>query len=255
MKRFNAACGWAVLLLIGLAGVSGSQGGNIDRFAPAMAIVMVVWVLVTVGASLYRPGAAATRAARNGPQAGGHRQAGPKQRLSPDLIERLCRETGVVFVSREADRYEVRNGDHASTRYISVWYSDRFTNVMFQSWFPIQFSLEQEPKGLFARVLLRNGQLHWSGWSMAIGGSCEACLTLVANVPPSALDAHLFASVCGEMVAEINAFHQELHDKFRYAAGGRMVDASPCEIRDMLDNVQVRESLPNGPVRYRLPRS
>ena len=58
--------------------------------------------------------------------------------------------------------------------------------MLFQTWLPIRFSLEHEPKGLFARVLLRNGNLHLSSWSMAIGGSCEACLTLVTNLPRAA---------------------------------------------------------------------
>lgn len=257
MKRFNTACGLLLFLIVVIA-TTGRHGGKTDSLAAGFLAVVAVWLTVAVVATACRATAAVGRSLRKGRQAVRQPPAASQSRQvrpPPDVIERLCQQTGMVLVSREADCYQVRNGDHTSKRYIDVTYSERVANVLFQTWLPIRFSLEHEPKGLFARVLLRNGNLHLSSWSMAIGGSCEACLTLVTDMPRAALNAELFSKACWEMVREVNGFQQELHDKFSYEAGGRVVDAPLAGHRDTLDRVQVRETLPNGAVRYRLPRS
>jgi hypothetical protein len=148
-----------------------------------------------------------------------------------NLIQQLCRKTGWGLLGQEAGRYQVRSRGTHSPVSIEVCYSERQVNVLFQAWFPIRFSLEKRPSGLFARVLLRNHPLHWSSWQMSIGGSCEACLYLIASVPRTALDAGLFQEVCTEIANELRDFHQELHDKFLYDLGGVMPESMPRDVQ------------------------
>jgi hypothetical protein len=148
----------------------------------------------------------------------------PQVRGTADVIEQRCREAGWVFVSREVDLYRVRSGDYKSPVYIDIRSSERFSSAVFMSWFPIRFSLEKPPAGLFARVLLRSLSLTWGSWQMSIGQSSEACLCVRARLPAAALTAELFRDVCEEIAGEIRAFHQELHDKFAYNMGTVMTD-------------------------------
>jgi hypothetical protein len=146
------------------------------------------------------------------------------------VIERLCRETGWGFIGQEAGRHQVQSRGTRSPVAIDVCYGERQVNVLFQSWFPIRFSLEKPPAGLFARVLLRSHALNWSAWQMSIGGSCEACLYLSASVPRTALDACLFQAVCTEIAEELRQFHVELHDKFAYDLGGVVPTVLPAAL-------------------------
>ena len=116
----------------------------------------------------------------------------PQVRGTADLIEQCCRETDWVFVSREVDLYRVRSGDHRSNVYVDIRHSERFSSVVFQSWFPIRFSLEKPPAGLFARVLLRSLELRWASWQLSIGQSAEACLCVCARLPVEAVNGRLF---------------------------------------------------------------
>lgn len=228
MKPINAAAGLVFFIIAMSAGGRVHGGGNPNGFAVAFLAVMAVLLMMSAAVVVYRAATAAGRSIRKATQT--VRQSPAAAALQPvhplpDVIERLCQATGMVLVSREADRYQVRNSDHTRRQYIDIVYAESFASVLFQTWLPIKFSLEHEPKGLFARVLLRNLDLRWSCWAMTIGGSCEACLTLVTHLPHAALNAELFATVCREMVGEVNGFHQELRDKFRYEADGRVADS------------------------------
>lgn len=141
------------------------------------------------------------------------------RRRQDELIPRLCHESGRwLMVRREGDRYIVQARDHRAVHEISVRDNGNTYTVLFQGWFPVRFSLDNPPSGLFARLLLRNMELHFSAWAIAIGGSCEACPTVAALVPRRSLDAALFNTVCHEIRDELIAFHNELHAKFRYDA-------------------------------------
>jgi hypothetical protein len=156
------------------------------------------------------------------------RRQGPQDTHHPhDTIERLCLDSGWVFISREVDYYRVRSGGHQSNVYVDIRSSERFSNMLFQCWFPIRFSLEKPPSGLFGRVLLRSHDLHWSAWRLCIGGSCEACLYLCTVLPAGSVNAALFRDVCEEMAGETRAFLHELRDKFNYGPGTAVGDPPP----------------------------
>lgn len=136
------------------------------------------------------------------------------------LIPRLCRESGRwLMFARQGDRYWVQATDQKSIVDICVRDTGSTPSVLFQTWFPVRFSLEKPPSGLFARLLERNLDLHFTAWGMAIGNSCEACLTVAGRAPRAVLGAALFDVVCGEIRDEINGFQGELHEKFRYSMG------------------------------------
>lgn len=160
----------------------------------------------------------------SGPQQGPQRSHAPQPPAFS--IEQLCRASGWVFINQEVDQYRVRSGGPQSNVYIDIRSSERFSNLVFQSWFPIRFSLEKPPAGLFGRVLLRSLDLTWAAWNMSIGQSTEACLCVVARFPAAAMNAGLFRDVCDEIAGEIRAFHQELRDKFSYGMGDVVVDPS-----------------------------
>ena len=137
-----------------------------------------------------------------------------------DLMTRLCRESGRWLITRRGgDCVWVQANDNRAVCEIMIRDSTNVLSVLFQNWFPVRFSLQNPPSGLFGRLLLRNLELHFAGWAVSIGESCEACLTLAAQVPRSALTASLFDFICREIRDEINGFHQELHDKFLYSMG------------------------------------
>ncbi len=164
----------------------------------------------------------------------------PVPQRAGNVIESLCRKIGWVVTRREADIYQVRSGDHQTNVYIEVRYNERSPNVVFQSFFPIRFSLENPPAGLFGRVLLRSASLTWTSWALNIGETCDAQLCVNAGLPTTALDAGLFGKVCEEIAAEIRGMRQELHDKFSYDLGGVMIpEAMP---REMPVELPVRRS-------------
>ena len=155
----------------------------------------------------------------------------PVPQCAGNVIESLCRKTGWVVTRREADIYQVRSGDHRQNVYIEIRYSERSPNVVFQSFFPIRFSLTNPPNQLFARVLLRTASLSWASWALNIGENCDAQLCVNAGVPTTALDARLFGKVCDEIADEVRGMRQELHEKFSYDLGGVMPQALPREMR------------------------
>lgn len=155
------------------------------------------------------------------------RRLEPRSIRPENTIERLCREIGWLFVGQEGDHYRVRTADRQSSVYLDVKYSEHTVNTLIASWFPIRFSLERPPAGLFARLLLRSIELRWSSWQMSIGGSSEACLCVSATLPTGSLKASLFHIVCKEVADEIRAFHLELHNKFAYAIGIATSDPLP----------------------------
>jgi hypothetical protein len=118
---------------------------------------------------------------------------GEMQLFRREMIPRLCEESGRwVVISSEAGDYRVRNADGRATVYINVYQRPGTCDTLFQANFPIRFSLEREPAGLFARVLMRNFSLKFSSWMMYIGESCEACLILAGRVPTVALEVAWF---------------------------------------------------------------
>ena len=174
-----------------------------------------------------------------------------------ELIPQLCREGGNrwVVISKEPGSYRLRNNDGRRPVYITVSQRAGTTTVLFQAFFPVRFSLEREPRGLFARVLMRNFNLGRVAWSMYIGESSEACLTLWTNVPKNSLDATLLHVVCNEMAQEIRELQDELHEKFRYGpepSGGNHDNVLASATERYF--ASVRETLlPQPPMRYRLP--
>jgi hypothetical protein len=170
-----------------------------------------------------------------------------------EMIPRLCAESSRwTVVSREVDAYQVRNDDGRRPVYIRVNQSRGATTTHFQAFFPIRFSLEREPPGLFARILLRNFHLKLATWGMFIGGSCEACLYLAAQVPTAGLDAAWFDFICEEILAEMNSLQDELHAKFSYQVAAPGND--PGYPVGQREEVAPRDSL-MGPRRYQLPQS
>lgn len=136
-------------------------------------------------------------------------------RRKQELIPELCRASGWPLVAQECGRYTVASNDTRGRRYIVVKSREPVSNVVFTATFPIRFSLEKTPQGLFARLLLRSVSLRYCAWVMDIMDSCEGQPYLAASVPAAALDARLFGDICREMVAELHSFHQELRDKFQ----------------------------------------
>jgi hypothetical protein len=142
----------------------------------------------------------------------------PAARPPEDTIHRLCRESGRwLLTGREYDSYWVRANDHRPTVSIQIRYAANDPTVLFQAWLPVRFPLANPPHGLFGRLLMRNLELRFAAWAVSIGQSCEACPTVAALIPTSALDASLFDFVCREVRDEILGFQKELHEKFAYA--------------------------------------
>jgi hypothetical protein len=142
------------------------------------------------------------------------------QYYQQEMVPRLCAESRRwVVVSAEAGSYKVRNNDGRRSVHITVSQRPGATCTLFQAFFGIRFSLEREPRGLFARVLLRNFQLKFAAWGMYIGESCEACLYLSTLVPTAGLHAMLFTAICEEILTEMNSLEDELHSKFTYNPG------------------------------------
>jgi hypothetical protein len=197
-----------------------------DSAKNALAVMVIVWLGGTVVAGMVHAACKGTARIRRAawPQLVSARGGG-------DLVSRLCRDTGFVLTGREADRYQVRSGDHSPPVYIELRYSERRPNVIFQAWFPVRFSLEKPPTGLFGRVLLRNTSMTWAAWGMSIGQSCEACLYVTAASPRRAMDSRVFNAICQEMTGEIRAFHEELHSKFAYDLGDVVPEAMPRNVR------------------------
>ena len=149
---------------------------------------------------------------------------GPGRDPQDRLIETLCRESGRWMVaSREAGEYSVRAiDDRTCVRYIQLRASPAFASVVFQLFFPVRFSLQNPPSGLFGRLLVRNFKLFYAAWAMDVVGSCEAGIQLGARLPRQGIDARLFDAVCRELVDEADDFNNELREKLRFGSGGVM---------------------------------
>jgi hypothetical protein len=218
MRRFYRVSG-ALTCVFLIAALQLNTRGS-ESAKNALAVMIVVWLGATVVVGMVHTAFKITARVR--------RASWPQlvpARRSGDLVSRLCRETGFSLTGREADHYQVRLMDHRSPVFIEVRYSDRSPNAMFQAWFPVRFSLEKPPAGLFARVLLRNTSMTWSAWGMSIGQSCEACLYVSASIPQQAMDARVFNGVCQEIAQEIRGFREELQSKFSYDLGGVVLES------------------------------
>jgi hypothetical protein len=175
-----------------------------------------------------------------------------------DLVKQLCRTSGRWLIAdREGDHYWIATNDGRARRLIDVRSSDKYAFIKFNAVFPVRFSLERTPSGLFARLLLRSNALVYSSWLVSIWDSCEATTYLHAIMPTSAMDARLFDAICTEMDGEIRGFHTELNDKFSYGIGRpaaghggysqdvpdiRFVEPAPENISQ-----QIRARVINGP--------
>jgi hypothetical protein len=228
MGRFDRLCGGMVFLVIlgGFALAGRRDGLSGEILAGGLLGIMAVWLLVRVMLIFFHLGRCVTRdvvhlatggTVRTLPQHGVVRPH--RLQSSQDFIERLCWESGWLLVARENDMYTVRSGDHTVQQMVYVRWSPQFASALFYSFFPVRFSLEREAPGLYARLMMRNQDLHWSAWSTDLGGSCEACPMVKALIPAGSLNARLFAQVCQEIAGEINAFHAELRGKLRYSLG------------------------------------
>jgi len=190
---------------------------------------------------------------------------GPRQRREPNLIDRLCHECGQwMVISSQLDAHQVRSVNRYKISHIDIRYMEGHASVIFQLYFPIRFSLENPPSGLFGRLLLRNHELHYATWVMNIVESCEAGIQVAARLPRQGIDARLFHRVCTELADEADGFGQELRDKFRYSVGGvtpghamqepprhyGTIGQSGPEVR-YIEPVQQHQIGQNG--RYRLP--
>ena len=140
----------------------------------------------------------------------------------PDtLVERLCRESGRwIVLTSELDWHEVRSVARPRIHNIKIRHGEGDASLIFQSYFPVRFSLENPPSGLFGRLLMRNFDLYYASWVATISGSCEAGLQVVARLPRVGIDATLLDRVCHELADESDSFDRELRDKFRYGGGG-----------------------------------
>ena len=224
MRRFYRISGsLTFVFLIAMVQVNARGSENAKN---ALAVIIVVWLGTTIVAGMVHAAFKGTARLK--------RAAWPRvvpAQPGGDLVSRLCRETGFVLTGREADHYQVRSGDHYPPVYIELRYSERRPNVMFQAWFPVRFSLEKPPAGLFARVLLRNTSMTWAAWGMSIGQSCEACLYVSAASPQRAIDSRVFNAICQEITGEVREFRQELHEKFAYDLGDVVPEIMSRDVR------------------------
>jgi hypothetical protein len=136
------------------------------------------------------------------------------------LIEWSARLSGWAMYSHRGDFYTIQSRDcPGDAKFVTVNYRDGDGYVKFSSIFPLRFSLERTPQGLFARLMLRTVSLHWAAWAMDIQQACEAQPYLVGIWPTETMTPRLFNMICLEMVGEIRSMQQELRDKFSYGVG------------------------------------
>jgi hypothetical protein len=182
-----------------------------------------------------------------------HQATVPKPFAREDLIEHLCGQTRTLIISREGTDYWVRPPCAARTQSIRVGVGG--SDVLFQQHFCVKFPLDRETPGLFARLMLRNFDLHYGAWSMHIAGQCDGNLSVAARIPIAGLDVTVFESVCRELIDEIERFGQELHDKFKWGVGPAV--GGQASVRQSVPEVvyvqPVQQVLPHEPMRYRLP--
>lgn len=185
---------------------------------------------------------------------------GNRQRQEPDLIDRLCRECGHwMLASCELDSHRIRSVTRPMIQHINVRYMEGQPSLIFQLFYPVRFSLENPPSGLFARLLLRNHSLYYAMWAMNIVQSCEAGIEVAARLPRQGVDASLFHAVCSELADEAEGFDRELKSKFNYSPGP-MPPATPVSGYGTLGQAgpdvryigPVQHQQPGLPARYRL---
>jgi hypothetical protein len=137
------------------------------------------------------------------------------------MIERLARKTGWVVISREADVYRLRAGDHSRPYTIRVRCRDDYLNVTFLANLPVQFPLASMTKELATGLLVRNCRLLWAKWCLEVAGSCDALPFLYAAVQTQGLTGETFDAICRCMIGEIQAVHDELRGQVaRFTDGG-----------------------------------
>lgn len=225
MHTFHAGVGWLFVLGLAAAFLAGS-GPAANVIGMALSVLLLAATVVTAAAFLIRiVFALAQSVARDLVKAATSSglPAGRPEWQAPAappgeaaVIERWCRQAGWLLVGREGDDYRIRSDDHRMHVYVTVRYSPRFANVLFQAVFPVQFPLEGAASGVFARITMRNRRLAWCAWHTQIGGRCEAWPGLASSMPFRGVDGPLFAKVCEEMAGELRSFYQELHDRFAY---------------------------------------
>jgi hypothetical protein len=176
-----------------------------------------------------------------------------------DLVKTFCRKNGNwLIIGREGDRYELCSNDHRAVRYLTVRHQPKIHYIKFSSALPLQFPLDRTPSGLFARMLLRNLELHYCHWNMDLGGSYEARPFLCAQWPVLGMTKTFFESVCREMTEESHGFLQELRDKFQGAgtpAGGYQGAAAPQapDVRYREPDPDIRFADPGPVIRHTGP--
>ena len=144
------------------------------------------------------------------------------------LVEQLAKQAGWPISSHCGGHYTVLSADQGPARQVNVRYMESTGFLRFYADFPIRFSTERTPDGLYARVLLRSSSLGKCHWLLDIDYSCEAQPYLFAQWPAAVVTPKFFNAVCQEMVNELRAFHQELRDKFAYSVGsGAMPPVKP----------------------------
>lgn len=165
-----------------------------------------------------------------------------------DPIPVLCRRSGWMVVQRQADRYWVRSCTDSAGATLRLSNGSGRHYICFHGDFPVRFSLERPPSGLFARLLMRNLDLLVSGWCLNIHASCEAQLYLMAQLPVAGMTPELFGTVCQEIAGELDGFHQELREKFKYGLGGIAPPAAPAAAADdirFIETTRPGSSLPS----------
>lgn len=225
MHTFHVAVGRLFVLGLAALFLAGS-GPAANTIGMALTVLLLAATIVTAASFLIRMVLALAQnlardlvkaATSSGPPVGRlewQTTAAPPGEAA--VIERWCRQAGWLLVGREGDDYRIRSDDHRMHVYVTVSYSPRFANVLFQAVFPVRFPLEAAASGVFARITMRNQRLAWCAWHTQIGGRCEAWPGLASSMPFRGVDGPLFAKVCEEMAGELRSFYQELHDRFAY---------------------------------------
>ena len=154
--------------------------------------------------------------------------------------------TNTHIVRRDGDIFWVRPSFADRGQSIRVC-GDHFS-VLFHQPFSTTFPLQPEPPGLFARLMLRNFDLHYANWAISIGGRCDAAPSVSARLPTDSLNESVFESVCKELIERSQAFQRELRDRFRYFVGPTGAPVPPVR-----PGIGTLGQLPRGDVPQRLP--
>lgn len=136
------------------------------------------------------------------------------------LIERLARETGWAVINRHGDFTQIRADDCSKQYSIHVRYRQDGVNVAFLCYFPVRFPLQMLTQELTMGLLVRNARLIWSKWCIRLAESCEAQAYLYGSLAREGLAAAAFDDLCRDMIAEMDAVHNELQGQAARLGGG-----------------------------------